>query len=200
MTVAWKRKSRWSSWSNCCGKYIHVTDAQPRLNSSVSKHFGYMSFDLQSHSIQCRTWKAPVHILCNITLPCIAVRGWCLDCGHTGTQPASLLILRKSKKSTSTPDHESISSAKCRLRLHLLPLSQMRADRTRIHRYVKVNGQLKDVSWLYKRAGPTVTFPSDVVNTLPEIDLVVHDLQSSDRKSDFWRHSTLLRHGSDACV
>jgi serine/threonine protein kinase len=70
----------------------------------------------------------------------------------------------------------------------------------RIHQYVEIYGQPKEASWVYKRAGPTLTFPIDLTKTRPEMDLVIRDLQFSDTKSDLWRRSTLLGYGSDACV
>jgi serine/threonine protein kinase len=70
----------------------------------------------------------------------------------------------------------------------------------RIHQYVEIDGQPKEASWVYKRAGPTLTFPIDMTKARPEMDLVIRDLQFSDTESDLWRHSTLLGYGSDACV
>jgi hypothetical protein len=73
-------------------------------------------------------------------------------------------------------------------------------DRIRIYRYVEIDGQPKEASWLYKRAGPTVTFPLNLSNTAPEIDVVIRELQFSDAVSSLWQTSTLVGYGKDACV
>jgi serine/threonine protein kinase len=70
----------------------------------------------------------------------------------------------------------------------------------RIHQYVEIDSQPKEASWVYKRAGSTLTFPIDLTKTRPEMDLVITDLQFSDTKSELWRRSKLLGYGSDACV
>lgn len=69
-----------------------------------------------------------------------------------------------------------------------------------MYRYVEIDGQPKEASWLYKRAGPTLTSTLDLANAPPVMDLVVRDLQFSDAMSSLWRTSTLLGYGKDACV
>jgi hypothetical protein len=70
-------------------------------------------------------------------------------------------------------------------------------DRTRDYCFVEVAGQPKEASWWRKRGQ---AFPPDFTDTGPVLDVVIHDLQFSDTKSDVWRNSTLLGYGSDACV
>jgi serine/threonine protein kinase len=140
---------------------------------------------------------ACLSILCDTTLSCsagLAPRVSVTQVEYkTSCVPASLLILRKVSPPTSSTRLETGRMTTA------VPFSPPFAgeDWTRNYCFVEVDGQPKQASWRRERGE---AFPPDFTDTGPVLDVVIHDLQFSDTKSDLWQNSTLLDYGSDACV
>jgi hypothetical protein len=70
-------------------------------------------------------------------------------------------------------------------------------DRNRHYMFIEIDGQPKEASWRRERGW---AFLPGFINTRPELDVVILDLEFSDTKRVLWENSTLLGYGSNACA